>query len=115
MDTITTRLELPGSPLILLPALKEKPLPVFLSVLPARARTISSSLMMPAQLVRRAVVSSSTLLTNSKKGSAVAGQNSTFIPHKGVLSPAENSLYVSTSDGAGGRAFPLELEYLLTI
>ncbi|KAI0793439.1 Oligoxyloglucan reducing end-specific cellobiohydrolase [Abortiporus biennis] len=33
--------------------------------------------------------------------SAVAGQNSTFIPHKGVLSPAENSLYVTTSDGAG--------------
>ncbi|KAK7694577.1 hypothetical protein QCA50_001763 [Cerrena zonata] len=33
--------------------------------------------------------------------SAIAGQNSTFIPHKGVLSPAENSLYVSTSDGAG--------------
>ncbi|CAL1695971.1 unnamed protein product [Somion occarium] len=33
--------------------------------------------------------------------SAVAGQNSTFIPHKGVLSPAEKSLYISTSDGAG--------------
>ncbi|KAJ3479843.1 hypothetical protein NLI96_g8779 [Meripilus lineatus] len=33
--------------------------------------------------------------------SAVAGQNSTFIPHKGVLSPTEKSLYVSTSDGAG--------------
>jgi len=34
-------------------------------------------------------------------GSAVAGQNSTFLPHKGVLSPAEKALYVSYSDGAG--------------
>ncbi|KAL5494893.1 hypothetical protein ACEPAI_355 [Sanghuangporus weigelae] len=31
----------------------------------------------------------------------ILGQNSTFIPHKGVLSPAENSLYVSYSNGAG--------------
>jgi xyloglucan-specific exo-beta-1,4-glucanase len=34
-------------------------------------------------------------------GTAVAGQNSTFIPHKGVLSQAENSLYVSYANGAG--------------
>ncbi|KJA29887.1 carbohydrate-binding module family 1 protein [Hypholoma sublateritium FD-334 SS-4] len=33
--------------------------------------------------------------------SAVAGQNNTYIPHKGVLSPAEKSLYVSYSNGAG--------------
>ncbi|KDR85178.1 hypothetical protein GALMADRAFT_218259 [Galerina marginata CBS 339.88] len=33
--------------------------------------------------------------------SAVAGQNSTFLPHKGVLSPTEKVLYVSYSDGAG--------------
>ncbi|CDO72307.1 Glycoside Hydrolase Family 74 / Carbohydrate-Binding Module Family 1 protein [Trametes cinnabarina] len=33
--------------------------------------------------------------------SAVAGQNNTFIPHKGVLSPAEKALYISYSDGAG--------------
>ncbi|KAI5121827.1 hypothetical protein M0805_003261 [Coniferiporia weirii] len=33
--------------------------------------------------------------------SAVAGQNNTFIPHKGVLSPAENTLYVSYSNGGG--------------
>ncbi|KIJ46121.1 carbohydrate-binding module family 1 protein [Sphaerobolus stellatus SS14] len=33
--------------------------------------------------------------------SAVAGQNNTFIPHKGVLSPAEKTLYVSYSNGAG--------------
>ncbi|KAL0950941.1 hypothetical protein HGRIS_007696 [Hohenbuehelia grisea] len=33
--------------------------------------------------------------------SAVAGQNTTFIPHKGVLSPAEKALYVTYSDGAG--------------
>ena len=34
-------------------------------------------------------------------GSAIAGQNNTFIPHKGVLSPAEKTLYVSYSNGAG--------------
>ncbi|TFY77051.1 hypothetical protein EWM64_g6961, partial [Hericium alpestre] len=32
---------------------------------------------------------------------AVPGQNTTFFPHKGVLSPAEKSLYISYSDGAG--------------
>ncbi|TBU35178.1 Oligoxyloglucan reducing end-specific cellobiohydrolase [Dichomitus squalens] len=32
---------------------------------------------------------------------AVAGQNNTFLPHKGVLSAAENSLYISYSDGSG--------------
>lgn len=36
-------------------------------------------------------------------GSAIAGFNNSWIPHKGVLSPAEKSLYVSTSDGAGGH------------
>lgn len=34
-------------------------------------------------------------------GSAIAGTNSSWMPHKGVLSPAEKSLYISTSDGAG--------------
>ena len=34
-------------------------------------------------------------------GSAVAGQNNTFIPHKGVLSPTENTLYVTYSNGGG--------------
>ncbi|KAF9015345.1 hypothetical protein BDQ17DRAFT_1386098 [Cyathus striatus] len=33
--------------------------------------------------------------------SAVAGQNTTYLPHKGVLSPSEKALYVSYSDGAG--------------
>lgn len=33
--------------------------------------------------------------------SPVAGQNNTYLPHKGVLSPAEKALYVSTSNGAG--------------
>ncbi|KAK0473162.1 hypothetical protein IW261DRAFT_1658654 [Armillaria novae-zelandiae] len=33
--------------------------------------------------------------------SAVAGQNTTYIPHKGVLSPKEHVLYVSYSNGAG--------------
>jgi xyloglucan-specific exo-beta-1,4-glucanase len=32
---------------------------------------------------------------------AVPGQNTTFIPHRGVLSPAEGLLYVSYSNGAG--------------
>ncbi|KAG7099404.1 hypothetical protein E1B28_001257 [Marasmius oreades] len=33
--------------------------------------------------------------------SAVPGQNSTSLPHKGVLSPVEKALYISYSDGAG--------------
>ncbi|KAF5368557.1 hypothetical protein D9758_002431 [Tetrapyrgos nigripes] len=33
--------------------------------------------------------------------SAVPGQNTTFLPHKGVLSPVEKVLYVSYSDGGG--------------
>ncbi len=37
----------------------------------------------------------------SLAGTAVPGQNNTFIPHKGVLSPAEKALYISYSDGAG--------------
>ncbi|KZP32381.1 carbohydrate-binding module family 1 protein [Athelia psychrophila] len=32
---------------------------------------------------------------------AVAGQNTTYLPHKGVLSPTEKLLYVSYSNGAG--------------
>lgn len=34
-------------------------------------------------------------------GSAIPGQNTQFFPHKGVLSPAEKTLYISYSDGAG--------------
>ncbi|VDB99838.1 unnamed protein product [Peniophora sp. CBMAI 1063] len=33
--------------------------------------------------------------------SAIAGQQTTFFPHKGALSPSEKSLYISYSDGAG--------------
>ncbi|KAJ7462663.1 hypothetical protein B0H11DRAFT_2053730 [Mycena galericulata] len=33
--------------------------------------------------------------------SAVAGQNNTYLPHKGVLSPVEEVLYISYSNGAG--------------
>lgn len=33
--------------------------------------------------------------------SAVEGQNTAFLPHKGVLSPIEKTLYISYSDGAG--------------
>ncbi|KAF9036414.1 Oligoxyloglucan reducing end-specific cellobiohydrolase [Hymenopellis radicata] len=32
---------------------------------------------------------------------AVAGQNTTYLPHKGVLSPSDKTLYISYSDGAG--------------
>ncbi|TFK23176.1 CEL6 protein, partial [Coprinopsis marcescibilis] len=32
---------------------------------------------------------------------AVPGQNTTYLPHKGVLSPMERVLYISYSDGAG--------------
>lgn len=35
------------------------------------------------------------------KGSAIAGQNTTYIPHKGVLSPSEKVLYISYSNGGG--------------
>lgn len=31
----------------------------------------------------------------------MAGQNTTYIPHKGVLSPSEKVLYVSSANGAG--------------
>lgn len=34
-------------------------------------------------------------------GSPVSGQNNSFIPHKGVFSEAEKSLYVSYANGAG--------------
>ncbi|KAJ6627205.1 hypothetical protein B0H10DRAFT_2161291 [Mycena sp. CBHHK59/15] len=33
--------------------------------------------------------------------SAVAGQNTTYMPHKGVLSPSEKVMYISYSNGAG--------------
>ncbi len=45
---------------------------------------------------------------NTLAGSAVAGQNNTYIPHKGVLSPAEKSLYVSYSNGAGPVRFSIK-------
>lgn len=38
---------------------------------------------------------------NIVTGTAVAGQNNTYLPHKGVLSPSEKLLYVSYSDGTG--------------
>ena len=44
-------------------------------------------------------------------GSAVAGQNTTYLPHKGVLSPAEKVLYVSYSNGAG----PVSSLYFLEV
>ncbi|KAK0505873.1 hypothetical protein EDD18DRAFT_1372643 [Armillaria luteobubalina] len=47
---------------------------------------------------------SSNIFVSENGGStwtAVAGQNTTYIPHKGVLSPKEHVLYVSYSNGAG--------------
>lgn len=34
-------------------------------------------------------------------GTAIPGQNNTYLPHKGVLSPAEKVLYISESNGSG--------------
>ena len=34
-------------------------------------------------------------------GSAISGTNTSWIAHKGVLSPQEKALYLSTSDGVG--------------
>jgi hypothetical protein len=39
------------------------------------------------------------MTTESRVGSAVAGQNTTYLPHKGVLSPTEKVLYISYSNG----------------
>ncbi|KAJ7655091.1 hypothetical protein DFH06DRAFT_1413528 [Mycena polygramma] len=47
---------------------------------------------------------SSNIFVSTNAGStwsAVAGQNTTYLPHKGVLSPAEKVLYISYSNGAG--------------
>ena len=35
------------------------------------------------------------------EGSTIPGFNNSWIAHKGVLTPKENTLYVSASDGAG--------------
>ncbi len=51
------------------------------------------------------------------QGSAVAGQNTTYIPHKGVLSPKEHVLYVSYSKWCGSIRWysweRLQVQYLL--
>lgn len=57
--------------------------------------------MMVVQLVSSPVYAFMTLVYLWFSGSAVAGQNSTYIPHKGVFSPAEKTLYVSYSNGGG--------------
>ncbi|KAJ6509259.1 hypothetical protein C8R47DRAFT_1173965 [Mycena vitilis] len=47
---------------------------------------------------------SSNIFVSTNAGStwsAVAGQNTTYLPHKGVLSPTEKVLYISYSNGAG--------------
>jgi xyloglucan-specific exo-beta-1,4-glucanase len=36
-------------------------------------------------------------------GSAISGTNSSWMAHKGVLSPKEKALYLTTSDGVGER------------
>jgi xyloglucan-specific exo-beta-1,4-glucanase len=35
------------------------------------------------------------------KGNAIAGQPTSFLPHKGVLSASESALYITYSDGGG--------------
>ncbi|KAH7326823.1 hypothetical protein B0J17DRAFT_581043 [Rhizoctonia solani] len=49
-------------------------------------------------------VGSNSVFVSNDAGStwtAVAGQPTTYLPHKGVLSPSEKVLYVSYSDGSG--------------
>ncbi|KAJ8518405.1 hypothetical protein ONZ45_g4516 [Pleurotus djamor] len=58
----------------------------------------------PRIFVGVATVGANNIFVSNDAGatwSPVAGQITTFLPHKGVLSPAENTLYVSYSDGAG--------------
>ncbi|KAG6842504.1 hypothetical protein C0991_000030 [Blastosporella zonata] len=58
----------------------------------------------PRIFVGVANVNSSNIFVTTNGGTswtAVAGQNTTYIPHKGVLSPSEGALYVSYSNGAG--------------
>ncbi|KAI0704899.1 hypothetical protein BC835DRAFT_1410239 [Cytidiella melzeri] len=64
----------------------------------------SSGTATPRIFVGVATVGSSNLFVSNDAGStwsAISGTNTSWIPHKGVLSPAEKSLYISTSDGAG--------------
>ena len=49
--------------------------------------------------------SSATDTNKIKSGTALGGTNSSWMPHKGVLAPAEKSLYISTADGAGALIF----------
>ncbi|KAI0078942.1 Oligoxyloglucan reducing end-specific cellobiohydrolase [Panus rudis PR-1116 ss-1] len=64
----------------------------------------SSGKATPRIFVGVATKGSNNLFVSNDAGStwsAITGTNNTLIPHKGVLSPAEKSLYISTSDGAG--------------
>ncbi|KAI0348095.1 family 74 glycoside hydrolase [Trametopsis cervina] len=64
----------------------------------------SSGKATPRIFVGVATNTASNLFVSNDAGttwSAIAGTNSSWMPHKGVLSPAEKSLYISTSDGAG--------------
>ncbi|KAG6850815.1 hypothetical protein H0H93_008118 [Arthromyces matolae] len=58
----------------------------------------------PRIFVGVANINSSNIYVSTNGGSswsAVAGQNTTYLPHKGVISPSEQALYVSYSNGAG--------------
>ncbi|KAG7450325.1 Oligoxyloglucan reducing end-specific cellobiohydrolase [Guyanagaster necrorhizus] len=64
----------------------------------------SSGFATPRIFVGVANQGSSNIFVSENGGStwsAVAGQNTTYIPHKGVLSPDEHVLYISYSNGAG--------------
>ncbi|KDQ63817.1 carbohydrate-binding module family 1 protein [Jaapia argillacea MUCL 33604] len=58
----------------------------------------------PRIFIGVATVGSSNLFVSDDAGStwsAIAGTNNTYMAHKGVLSPSEKVLYISTSNGAG--------------
>ncbi|KAF7793713.1 hypothetical protein EIP86_004829 [Pleurotus ostreatoroseus] len=64
----------------------------------------SSGKATPRIFVGVATQGSANLFMSNDAGStwtALPGTNSSWMPHKGVLSPAEHSLYISTADGAG--------------
>ncbi|EIN14753.1 hypothetical protein PUNSTDRAFT_48495 [Punctularia strigosozonata HHB-11173 SS5] len=64
----------------------------------------SSGTATPRIFVGVASVGTSNLFMSNDGGSswsALSGTNTSWIPHKGVLSPSEKALYISTADGAG--------------
>ncbi|KAF7306680.1 Carbohydrate-binding module family 1 protein [Mycena indigotica] len=72
--------------------------------LSTRCTSGSSGTATPRIFVGVANVGTTNIYMSTNAGSswtAVPGQNTTYLPHKGVLSPSEKVLYVSYSNGAG--------------